>query len=89
MRFIQHLSNTGVLAPPRGASPEECLPLPVTHVEFIDGSPGVCSFWKPSEEELALLNAGAAVRLTVVGVTHPPLAIGVDGDQEIVFQERL
>jgi hypothetical protein len=59
----QHPSNNDVLAPPRGATPEECRALAITRVA-----------------ELQLLNDGKAVRLSVLGRTHPPLALGVDGD---------
>jgi hypothetical protein len=35
------------------------------------------SFWKPSEEELAALNAGGAVELDVFTEPLPPLAVNV------------
>lgn len=41
---------------------------------------GVVSYWRPGPDELRLLNAGALVRLSVIGRTHPPLFVGVDGD---------
>lgn len=41
-------------------------------------SPGaIRSFWKPSEEELAALNAGGAVQLDVFMEPLPPLAVNV------------
>ena len=77
----QHPSNNDVLAPPRGATPEECRALAVTRVVFVaDRLQGVVSYWLPTAAELHLLNAGKAVRLSVLGRTHPPLAVGVDGD---------
>lgn len=33
------------------------------------------SWWEPTPEELAELNAGGCVRLTVVGQVHPPVAV--------------
>lgn len=33
--------------------------------------------------ELALIAAGNSVRLVVLGTTHPPLMLGVDGDGEL------
>jgi hypothetical protein len=33
------------------------------------------SFWRPTAEELALLNADGAVMLTVFGGTHAPLRV--------------
>jgi hypothetical protein len=35
------------------------------------------SFWRPSSEELAALNSGGRVALTVFGPTHPPVAMAV------------
>ena len=83
MRSTQHRSNNAVLAAPPGVSVEECRPLPITRVRFPDGEEGVVSFWQPSSEQLALLAAGQPVRLLVLGQTHPPLAMGVDGDGEL------
>lgn len=77
----QHPSNNDVLAAPPGATPEECRALPVTRVVYVDARvQGVVSYWRPTAEELQLLNQGRAVRLSVLGRTHPPLALGVDGD---------
>lgn len=38
---------------------------------------GYSSMWKPTPEELALLNAGGAVRVTVVGA-QPPIDVGAE-----------
>lgn len=35
----------------------------------------ITSIWKPSPEELAALNAGGGVALTVFGEYHPPISI--------------
>lgn len=40
----------------------------------------VVSHWQPSTEQLALLNKGMPVQLSVWGRTHPPVALGVEGD---------
>ena len=80
MHPIQHLSNNDVLQPPAGASVDECRALPITRVVYGSGVPGVVSYWQPSPEQLRLLAAGAAVWISVLGMTHPPLALGVDGD---------
>lgn len=81
MNRHQHPSNNSVLGAPPGVPFDECHALPITRVVFEEtGSPGVVSYWLPTPDELALLNAGAAMRLTVWGRTHPPLALGVDGD---------
>lgn len=46
--------------------------------------PLVRSFWKPSEEELRLLNDGGSVMLEIWGVTHSPLWIEAVPDKEKV-----
>ena len=77
----QHPSNNDVLAPPAGATPEECRALPITRIVYVEQRlQGVVSYWMPSAAELQLLNAGKAVRISALGRTHPPVALGVDGD---------
>lgn len=48
----------------------ECVPLRVEKTER-----GYSSHWKPSPEELAILNAGGNVRLNVHSNAHPPVWI--------------
>lgn len=81
MKPHQHPSNNDVLAPPPGASADECQALPITRVVFHpSGLPAVVSYWMPTPEQLQLLNEGKAVWLSAWGRTHPPVALGVDGD---------
>lgn len=80
MTPTQHRSNNDVLRPPPGATREECRPLAITRVIYEGMGPGVISYWKPSDAEIELLLKGAHVRLSAIGGTHPPVAIGVDGD---------
>jgi len=81
MNPTQHSSNNDVLLPPPGAKVDECRALPITRVVYQPhGLPGVVSYWRPSADELRLLNEGRAVYLSCCGHTHPPVAIGVDGD---------
>lgn len=48
-----------------------------------DGTPVMCSLWMPSEGELELLKAGRPVRLTILGVAHPPVMVGVEPMQRV------
>ncbi len=80
MDRTQHKTNNGVLAAPPGVSHEQCVPISVTHVEFSDGQKGKLTYWKPTTRELELLNKGAAVRLCVLGTSHPMVNLGVEGD---------
>lgn len=79
MRPTQHPSNNDVLRAPPGVSIEECTPLAITRVQYADGLPGVWSYWRPTDEERAAIASGALVRLGVLGMTHPPMHLGVDG----------
>lgn len=40
-------------------------------------TPVMTSAWLPTPEELAALNAGAAVHVRVVGTMHPPIMVEV------------
>lgn len=82
MNPTQHPSNNDVLRAPPGVSIEQCRPLAITRVAYEDGTPAVWSFWRPSEAEKAAIAAGATVRLSAIGQTHPPVHVGVDGVEE-------
>lgn len=77
MRATQHPSNTRVLGAPDGWNQGdlECHALPVTDVVYPGGVRALMSFWQPTAEELAVLNAGGLIGLSVVGVAMPPVAI--------------
>lgn len=89
MNHIPHPSNNAELAPPAGMTPDQCLPLPITRIVYDQAGggdiPACVSFWKPTPQQLALLNAGRPVWLSVLGHTHPPLCIGVDGDGRLAL----
>lgn len=78
MNRIQHPSNNAVLGAPAGWDQGElpCGALPITRAEC-NGIPVVGSYWMPSAEELALLNAGHPLALWVVGRTMPPVSVEV------------
>ena len=42
-----------------------------------NGYPGFVSLWKPSQSELAALMKGGTVAIHIVGMSHPPVALGV------------
>lgn len=80
MRPIQHRSANDVLGAPSGMAIEDCTALAITRAKFPDGLEVVISHWQPSAEQLALLAQGKPVQLTIWGRTHPPVALGVEGD---------
>ena len=58
-----------------------CFDLP-TMAEDSDGTRQVTSFWKPSAEDLQVLNAGGCVGLCVRG-GQPPVALWTEQVQQI------
>lgn len=50
----------------------ECMPLPIMRDEN-----GFTSMWVPDSDELAALNAGAAVQLTIMAPVHPVVSVQV------------
>ena len=79
MNKIQHPSNNGVLGAPAGWDQGElpCSALPITHTHVGDLL-AVVSYWRPSVEELAVLDAGGAIALWVLGATMPPVILSVE-----------
>lgn len=53
-----------------------CGGLPIRDEQTTAG-PGMTSAWQPTPEELARLNAGASIHLTVLGRVHPPVSMSV------------
>lgn len=42
-----------------------------------EGTPAMTTAWLPTPEELAALNAGAAVHVRILGTQHPPIMLSV------------
>ena len=84
MNPTRHPSNNAVLGRPADMTDDECSALAVTRIVYDlangDQVPASVSFWQLSPEQLALLNEGKRVWLSVMGTTHPPLMLGVEGD---------
>lgn len=78
MDILEFEGQTRVLGAPRNWDQQriECGGLPIIDYE-ISGVPCMSSFWKPTEEELAQLNAGAHIKLTIIGQSHPPVCVEV------------
>lgn len=73
MKFHQHSTNNMLLGAPPGMQNCDTLPATMTtEPEVI-----IASFWRPTEEELQVLNAGGSVVLHIFGTAHPPVALGV------------
>lgn len=70
IRPVEFEGQTRLLHPATGTPRGTVGALPI----FV-GPDWCCSVWKPSPEALAILNAGGHVQLSVMGCTHPPLAL--------------
>lgn len=71
MKLVQHVSNNHVMHASDNMDVLQCRPAPVTIVPYDYGTLGYKSFWKPSPEELAILNAGGYVDVEMLGGMHP------------------
>jgi hypothetical protein len=81
MNPTQHRTSNRVLGAPPGWNQAE---LPCNAVAIRDGvEPDtnlrtVTTHWRPDADELALLNRGGLVTLTVPGITMAPARLGVE-----------
>lgn len=79
MYHIKHVNCNNILGAPKGEE-DACDDLNIQRAHTMYGDrPVKCvvSFWKPTSEELALLNANGCIQLCVIGTTHPPLCLDV------------
>jgi hypothetical protein len=79
MNKHQHHTNNDVLGAPKDWDQAQlpCSALPITRID-VEGIAALVSYWKPSDNELAMLAAGGSIALTVLGVTMPPVMLAVD-----------
>jgi hypothetical protein len=80
MQRSQHPSNNAVIGAPPGMTIDQCTALPITRVQYADGTKVMMSYWQPTEFERDLILSGRPVRLSILGNGHPPVLLGVDGD---------
>lgn len=67
---------THVFNKPADMSDEECFALHVRAGGF-NGLDSLTSAWFPTPAEMAALNSGAPVLLTIIGGGHPPVYLSV------------
>jgi hypothetical protein len=75
MEIVRHPQTNHVFTAPPGQE-DKVSDLPVIAVETDIGL-GLFSFWKPSAEELALLNAGHSIQLGIYQEMHPVVSVGI------------
>jgi hypothetical protein len=81
MEIIKHSTCNATLGVSAEQAAAGIVPLPINRAQE-DGVPVVQSFWKPDADELAYLNAGHPIVLSVFGHTHAPLRISVALDKD-------
>lgn len=81
MKPVKHPSNNRTLSAPLGwdKSKPPVAPLPITDSE-IQGMPVMLSYWRPDAVDLAVLNAGGLLSLSVAGTNLPPVSIITTGE---------
>lgn len=86
MKAVEFEGQTAVLKPPQGWENSDgalqCGVLPIQIVKD-HGLPVMRSFWRPSPDDLAALNAGAHVCLGIIGEAHPPVMVSVEKCEEM------
>ena len=80
MNRMQHPTCNDVLRAPPDTPIEEVTPLAITRWQYADGTHAIATYWRPTEQELALIAAGHPVRLLNLGTFFPPVILGVEGD---------
>lgn len=79
MIAFPHVNCNSVISPPVGLE-HKVMALPVMQAnDVIFGNPVICSFWRPTPQELAALASGAPIMLTVMGKSMPPVKLEVYG----------
>lgn len=79
MRPTQHRTSTRVLGAPVGWNQADLPCGGIAIADRVDGAMRtVTTHWQPSAAELASLNAGGLVALTIPGITMPPVRVEVE-----------
>lgn len=81
MEPIYHSTNNMTLGPPKDVKPGECQSLSATMTHDEVGRRCMVSFWKPTPEELALLNSNGSIGLWVFGQAHPMVWITAEASK--------
>lgn len=76
MKPVEFEQQDIILGPPPDMERGTCGGLPIRRLTN-DIGPTMESYWKPSAEDLKMLNEGGHVRLNVYGHGHPPVWVDV------------
>jgi hypothetical protein len=73
---VHRRTNNMVLGPPPGVSDDECMT--VTATLTTEPVCIIATFWKPTPQELELLNSNGLICLHVWGMGHPMVALSAE-----------
>lgn len=77
MNFIKHPSCNHHFGPPPGISGNDCGTLPVKRWRDPSFGQVLTSFWRPSAQELATLNAGGSIAINLYTNVQPMMSTQV------------
>lgn len=80
MKPIKTNTTNSILKAPKGSDNVD--DLPITRLEFSDGTHGVESCWELSKEELERVKETGKVYFLAVGDTHPPILLSTKSQLE-------
>ena len=80
MKPVKTENTNSILKAPVGS--DNVVDLPITQLEYIDGSKAVESCWELSKEELEKVNETGRVYFVCMGRTHPPIFLSAKSELE-------
>lgn len=93
MEAIKHPTSNTTLGPAKGDE-EIVESIFATRVALTEGDPPqvvgniTVTYWQPSASDLVLIGQGRPIRLEVIGLRHPPVRVGVEGDGTLPAVDR-
>lgn len=81
MKPVKTKTSNGVLKAPEGQS--EVIDLPITRLQYPNGTLAVESCWELSPKELKRINETGKIYFTCISCTHPPILLSVDPAIEV------
>lgn len=76
MKPVKTENTNSILKAPKGQE-GSIMDLPITRLEYKNGSHAVESCWELSNEELAIIKETGKIYFVCMGVTHPPILLSV------------
>lgn len=74
MKPVKSKDTNSILKAPKGQE-DSVMDLPITRLEYKDGSCAVESCWELSNEELAIIKETGKIYFVCMGATHPPILL--------------